>query len=111
MIDGIVFVLKGILLTDVLARALKDWGIFETPRNWVKKKSNFFNKLLECDECVRVWTGFFVILYLIYFEWIVFTYALIFHRAACFINIVWLNADWARANKEQDFQNKLKGGK
>jgi len=111
MLEGIVFILKGIILTDVFARALKDWGIFETPRNWIKKRSVFLNKLLACDECVRLWTAFFVIFYLLYFEWFILTYALIFQWAARFVQIIYLNLDWERANKEQDFQDKLKGGK
>jgi len=104
-------IIKGIILTDVLARALKDWGIFDSPRNWFKNRSGFLNKLLACDECVRVWTGIFVIFYLLYFEWNILTYALIFQWAARFVQIFYLNLDWTRANKEQDFQDKLKGGK
>ena len=71
----------------------------------------FLNKLLACDECVRIWTAFFSIFYLLYFEWSPLTYALIFQWAARFVQIFYLNLDWARANKEQDFQDKLKGGK
>jgi len=112
MVEGVVwFIIKGIILTDVLARALKDWKIFESPRNWLKQRAEFFNKLFACDECVRVWTALLVIFYLLHFEWSIFTFALIFYRAACFVNIAWLNLDASRANKEQDFQNKLKGGK
>ena len=111
MIEGIVFVCKGIILTDVFARALKDWGIFETPRNWVKQRSEFINKLLACNECTRVWTAFFAIFYLLYFEWVIITYALIFQWLACWTQICYEIVDAERANKEQDFQNKIKGGK
>ncbi len=104
-----VFLFKGIILTEVLTNAVRKWGIFNRQREWVKSKSNFFRSLLDCFECTSIWCAFFVVLYLSYFEIIFITYALIFHRTACFINIVWLNFDWSRANKEQDFQNKLKG--
>jgi len=102
-------IIKGIMLTDVLARALKDWGIFDSQRNWVKRRSEFFNKLLACNECIRIWTAFFVIFYLLYFEWFLFTYALIFQWTACWAKIFYEIADAERANKEQDFQNKIKG--
>jgi hypothetical protein len=45
-----------------------------------------------------------------FFEFYLLTWALIFHRLACFLNIAWLNFDAARANKEQDLAGKL-GGK
>ena len=111
MFEDFIFILKGIILTDVFARALKDWGIFETPRNWIKKKSGFLNKLLVCDECVRLWTAFLAIFYLFYFEWYILTYALILQWLACWARLFYEIADAERANKEQDFQDKLKGGK
>jgi len=111
MIEGIVFVLKGIILTEVVTNAAREWKIFDRPRNWVKGRSWFFKELLDCFTCQSVHSGFFVAAYLLWFEIPLVTFALIFHRAACFINIAWQNFDWTRANKEQDFQNKLKGGK
>lgn len=110
MIDGIVFVLKGIILTEVLTNVAREWKIFDRPRNWLKGRSWFFKELLDCFTCSSVWSAVFVVSYLYWFEIPLVTYALIFHRGACFINIAWLNADWARANREQDFQDKLKGG-
>lgn len=110
MIEGIVFVIKGIILTEVLTNAAREWKIFDVPRKWIKK-AMFFKELLDCFECSSVWIGGFVVSYLYWFEIPLVTYALIFHRAACFINIAWLNFDFSRANKEQDFQNKIKGGK
>ena len=96
-----VFILiKGIILTDVLARALKEWGIFDGPRNWVKAKSSFARKLLSCYECVSVWSSIFVILYLLYFEVPPITYALCFHRLACFLHVGWEISDAIRAKKE-----------
>jgi len=108
MSEWIIFFIKGIILTEVVTNAAREWKIFDRPRNWVKR-SWFFKELLDCFTCTSVWGGGFVVLYLSYFEVSLVTYALIFHRGACFINIAWLNADWTRANKEQDFQNKIKG--
>ena len=108
MSEWIIFFIKGIILTEVITNVVREWKIFDRPRNWVKR-SWFFKELLDCFTCTSVWGGGFVVLYLSYFEVSLVTYALIFHRGACFINIAWLNADWTRANKEQDFQNKIKG--
>ena len=111
MIEWIIFFIKGIILTEVLTNATREWKIFDRPRNWVKGRSWFFKELLDCFTCQSVHSGFFVAAYLLWFEIPLVTFALIFHRAACFINIAWQNFDWTRANKEQDFQNKLIGGK
>ena len=112
MVEGTIwFVIKGIILTEVLTNAAREWGIFDEPREWIKSKSNYIRRLLDCYECSALWTAFFVIFYLLYFEWFVLTYALIFQWAARFVQIIYLNLDWERANKEQDFQDKLKGGK
>jgi len=111
MIEWIIFLIKGIILTEVLTNAAREWKIFDRPRNWVKRRSNFFKELLDCFTCQSVWIAFFVVGYLSWFEIPLVTYALIFHRGACFLNSAWENADWARANKEQDFQDKIKGGK
>ena len=105
------FIIKGVILTEVLTNAAREWKIFDRPRNWLKGRSNFFKELLDCFDCSSVWLGAFVVAYLLWFEVAFFTYILIFHRGACFLNSAWLNADWARANREQDFQNKIKGGK
>lgn len=104
-------IIKGIILCDVFARALKDWGIFDSPRNWVKRKSEFINKLLSCNECTRIWSAFFVIFYLLFFECFIITYILIFQWFACWACLFYEIIDAARANREQDFQDKLKGGK
>lgn len=110
MAFGILFILKGLILTEVLTNAIRTWGIFDNQRDWVKAQSNFLRRLLDCFECTAVWAGFLVIIYLRYFDFYFVTWALIFHRLACFLNIAWLNFDAARANKEQDLARKL-GGK
>ena|SRR3990170_4542326 len=106
MVEGIGFILKGVILTEVLTNAARSWEIFKHQREWVKK-NGFFSRLLDCFECTSVWAGVFIFCYLTYFEFPVFTWAIIFHRAACFINQAWLHLDWSRANKEQDFMNKM----
>lgn len=35
-------------------------AILEKPRNWIKKKSNFFGELLGCMMCTSTWVGFFM---------------------------------------------------
>jgi hypothetical protein len=106
---SIIFLLKGIILTTVLTRAVREWGIFDKPREWIKSKSNYIRRLLDCYECSAFWVAFFVIFYLFYFEWYIFTYALIFQWVACWAQIFYEVVDAERANREQDFQNKIKG--
>ena len=105
--ETIIFILKGIILTDVFARVLRDWGIFDKPREWIKSKSNYIRRLLDCYECSAFWVSFFVIFYLLYFEWFILTYALVFQWAARFVQIIYLNLDWKRAHSEQDFIQKV----
>jgi hypothetical protein len=97
--EGIVFILKGIILTEVLTNALRSWGIFDLIRNKVKQIS-FFHRLLDCFECTSVWVGFFVVCYLLLFEVTIITYALILHRLACFLHCVLEWMDATRAKRE-----------
>ena len=100
MFDGIIFILKAAILTEALTNAVKNWGIFEIIRSKIKQ-INFFNNLLTCFECTSVWVSFFVIAYLMYFEWNYFTYVLIAHRLACFIQVFYQVLDVTRAVKEK----------
>lgn len=34
-------------------------SIFDTPRDWITKKSKFFGDLLGCMMCTSTWVGFF----------------------------------------------------
>jgi len=35
------------------------WGsIFESARNWIKRKSKFFGDLISCTLCTSTWVGF-----------------------------------------------------
>ncbi len=37
------------------------WGsIFESSREWIKKKSKFFGDLISCTLCTSTWVGFFM---------------------------------------------------
>ena len=104
-----VFLFKGIILTEILTNAAREWEIFNKPRAWIKGRSDFARRLLGCFECSAVHSGVFVFLYLSYFEIGIVTYTLIFHRLACFIKIFYLILDWSRANKEEDFMRKISG--
>ena len=106
MVDFFI-IIKGIILTEALSTALKDWKIFDTPRIKLQSKYSFFRDLFSCFQCISVWVAFFIICYLLYFEWPIFTWAIIFHRAATFIQNAWLILDWKRANAERDFIEKV----
>jgi hypothetical protein len=99
MVEGIILLLKGIILTEGLTAAARSWGIFDTPRRRVKK-SPFFRRLLDCCECTSVWAAAFVALYLIYFEVYILTYILIFARLALYIHTIYDWLDACRAVKE-----------
>ena len=101
IIGFIIFLVKGIILTEVLTNAVREWKIFDPIRNPLKRIS-FFRELLDCFECTSVWVAFFVIVYLTRFEWTPFTYALIIHRFACFIKLVYNILDAYRAVKEKE---------
>jgi len=109
MLDGIIFILKAIILTEALTNAVKNWGILEPIRNkvksfklWVDENGDsFFGRLLGCFECSSVWVSFFVIFYLLYFEWSYFTYVIIAQRLACFIQVGYQLLDATRAVKEK----------
>ncbi len=109
MDEGIFFILKGIILTEVLTNAAREWGIFDGPRAWIKGRLDFGRRLLGCFECTSVWCGFFVVLYLSYLEIWPLSFALIFHRLACFLKVGFQNLDWRRANQEEDFMRKVSG--
>jgi len=41
------------------------WGsIFESTREWIKRKSKFFGDLISCTLCTSTWVGFFMSLFL-----------------------------------------------
>ena len=100
MVDGIIFILKGIILTEILTRAARSWGIFQKPRDFLKRKSGFFRKLLDCFECTSVWVGAFVVTYLVYFELNFITWALLFAALARYLHTFYEWLDAARSVKE-----------
>lgn len=99
MVSGIIFIIKAILLTEVLTNVARNWGIFDSWRNRLKS-IDFFRRLLDCFECTSVYAAFFVTFYLLYFEVTIVTYALCFHRLACFLHVGWEWADATRAKRE-----------
>ena len=57
------------MLSNLILFILASWGlthilvsgkIFETPRNWIIIKSNFFGNILTCYQCTGFWSGFFI---------------------------------------------------
>ena len=99
MVEGIILLLKGIILTEGLTAAARSWGIFDGPRSRVKK-SPFFRRLLDCCECTSVWAAGFVVPYLLYFEVPVLSYILIFARLALYLHTIYELIDASRAVKE-----------
>jgi len=59
---------------------LKDSYIFHTPREYLKSKSGWLNRLLSCSQCLGFWVG--VLLSLYYFKLNGWTYNLPFYPFA-----------------------------
>ncbi len=54
------YMIAGYGLTSILV-----WGsIFESTREWIKRKSKFFGDLISCTLCTSTWVGFFMSLFL-----------------------------------------------
>lgn len=100
MVEGIVWLLKAVILTEGLTTAARSWGVFDKPRSRVKMASPFFRRLLDCFECTSVWAAAFVFLYLVYFEWDFLTYTLLFARISLYLRTVYELLDASRAVKE-----------
>lgn len=100
MVEGIVFLFKGVVLVDVLTRAATEWGVFQGPRARVRGWSGFLDRLLGCFECTSVWVGGVVVVYLLWFEVAPLTYVLIFSRLAHVFHVLFNYLDAARAVKE-----------
>ena len=99
MTEVILFICKGVLLTEVLTRAIRTWGIFEDLRQ-LFTMIDFFKRLLACFECTSIWVASFVTLYLLYFEWPILSYLLIFSALARYLHTGYELLDAARAVKE-----------
>ena len=84
----IIFILKGILLTEALAHAVKSWGIFDGVRSRITARSFFLSRLLACFECVSVWTAAAVFLYLFFLDFWPFTFIIIVARLATIAHII-----------------------
>jgi hypothetical protein len=101
MVEGIVFIIKGLILTEVFSNAARVWGIFESPRTFLSSRSSFLRELLACFDCTSIWAAFFSTCYLLYFEWPLFTYALLFHWFARISHNFYDLLDAHRAIKEK----------
>jgi hypothetical protein len=100
MVEGIGFFLKAAILTEVLTNAVRSWGIFDRLRAWVKCRSNFLRRLLDCFECTSIWVGTFVACYLMFFEITILSYLLIFSGLARYIHTAYDLLDAKRAVEE-----------
>lgn len=99
MFENLIFICKGIILTECLTRAARTWGIFDSIRSHVKKL-DFFRRLLDCFECTSVWVGTFVVAYLVYFELDFITWALLFATLARYLHTFYEWLDASRSVKE-----------
>ena len=88
MADQIIFLVKGILLTEALAHAVKSWGIFDGMRSYITARSGLLSRLLACFECVSVWTAAAVFLYLFFLDFWPFTFIIIAARLATIGHII-----------------------
>lgn len=52
-------ILIWILAAYGMSQILVFGGIFDTPRDWIKKHSTFFGDLISCMMCTSTWVGFF----------------------------------------------------
>ena len=82
MVDQIIFIVKGILLTEALTHAVRSWGIFDKIRYCITRRSEFLSQLISCFECSAVWIAATVFIYLTTLEFFPFTCIIIFARLA-----------------------------
>ena len=87
MDSQIIFCIKGVLLTEALAHAVKSWGIFDDVRSYITSRCGFLLRLLACFECVSVWTAAAVFAYLYFLDFWPFTFIIIAQRLATIFNI------------------------
>ena len=82
-----IFILKGILLTEALAHAVRSWGIFDGMRSRITSRSDFMRRLLACYECTSVWIAAAVFGYLYFLDFWPFTFTIITARLATIAHI------------------------
>ena len=102
MVDQIVFIVKGILLTEALTHAVRSWGIFDRIRYRITRRSEFLRELLACFECTSVWIAAAIFVYLYFLDFWPITAIIITARLATIAHIVIDGVDaWraATANK------------
>lgn len=98
MAQKFIFIIKAILLTEALTHAVRSWEIFEPPRSWLKHRSIFIARLLNCFECSSVWISTLVLCYLAFVEFLPFTLLIIVQRSATLYNIAINYLDALRAS-------------
>ena len=87
MVDQIIFCVKGILLTEAIAHAVKSWGIFDVVRSHIITRSDFAGRLLACFECTSVWIAAAVFAYLYFLDFWPVTFIIITSRLATIAHI------------------------
>lgn len=87
MVETIIFLGKGVILTEALTHAVRSWGIFDTLRSRITDRSEFARRLLACFECTSVWIAAAVFLYLYFLDFKVLTFIIVFQRLAVIFNI------------------------
>lgn len=98
MVEGIIFLGKGVILTEALTHAVKSWGIFDTVRDRLTRRYGFLRRLLPCFECTSVWIASGAILYLYFLDFRPLTFIVVFQRLAVYINIAINYVDALRAS-------------
>jgi hypothetical protein len=68
MADQIIFLVKGVLLTEALTHAVRSWGILDPVRTWFTDRSTFLRRLLACFECTSVWIAASVFTFLFFLD-------------------------------------------
>lgn len=94
----IIFILKGILLTEALTHAARSWGIFDGIRLRLTDRFDFFRRLLACFECSAVWFSGAVFIYLVFLDTWPITFIIIISRLATLAHMLIDLVDALRAS-------------
>ncbi len=98
MADATLFWLKGLLLTEALAHAVRSWGIFDDARSRIAAHCDFLRRLLACYECSAVWIAASVFFYLYFLDFPPFDFIIIVARLATIGHIAVDYVDALRAS-------------
>jgi len=97
MLEGIIYLAKGVILTEALTHAVRSWGILNTVRDRITRQYAFPRQLLACFECTSVWIATGVMLYLYFVDFRPLTVIIIFQRLAVYVNTTYNYVDALRA--------------